>query len=82
MDVGSGRKFTVQRCARSVARFSFEELCMKPLGSGDYIAISRNFHTVLMDDVPVMNAYTQLNQVRRFINLVDELYNYKVSRRS
>ncbi|PRP82434.1 hypothetical protein PROFUN_10134 [Planoprotostelium fungivorum] len=78
LDVGSGRKFVVDRCARGVARFTFEELCLKPLGSGDYIAISKNFHTVIMDNIPVLNAYTQLNQARRFINLVDELYNYKV----
>jgi len=78
IDVGSGRKFVVKRCARSVARFTFEELCMKPLGSGDYIAICKRYHTVIIENIPVMNAYTQLNQVRRFINLVDELYNYKV----
>jgi len=56
-----------------VARFSFEELCARPLGAADFLCIARSFHTVFLTDVPQLSL-VQLNQVRRLITLVDALY--------
>jgi cell division protein ZapE len=60
-----------------VARFAFEDLCGRPLGASDYIAIARAFHTVLIDAIPKLTP-EQRNEVRRFITLVDVLYERNV----
>ena len=39
----------------------------------DYIELSRQYHSVLISNVPVMGAAIE-DQARRFINLVDEFY--------
>jgi len=56
-----------------VAAATFLDLCGKPLGAADYIAIAGTFHTVLISDVPFLGL-ADVNHVRRFITLVDALY--------
>ena len=56
-----------------VARFSFHDLCGIPLGAVDYLRIAREFHTVIIDHVPVMD-YAMRNEAKRFIALIDTLY--------
>ena len=56
-----------------MARFTFEDLCEKPLGAPDYLAIARDYHTVMIDHVPVMR-YEERNPAKRFISLIDTLY--------
>jgi cell division protein ZapE len=68
-----GRKLVVPQAAKGVARFSFAELCENPLAAADYLAITRDFHTVLIDHIPQMTPDMR-NQARRFILLVDTLY--------
>ncbi|MBN9023723.1 MAG: AFG1 family ATPase [Rhizobiales bacterium] len=68
-----GRALRVPEVARGVARFSFRDLCETALGAGDYAAIARAFHTVIVDDVPVIDP-ARRDVARRFINLVDVLY--------
>jgi cell division protein ZapE len=75
LDVG-GRTLSVPRQAMGVARFSFEELCAKPLGAADYLAIARHYHTVLIDRVPQM-GHEQRNWAARFVTLIDALYEAK-----
>ena len=70
-----------------VCEFTFDDLCKKPTGASDYISLCRivitgldignHFHTMILRNIPVftMNSITEL---RRFITLVDELYQYKV----
>jgi cell division protein ZapE len=68
-----GRKFVVPQAARGVARFSFDELCDRPLAAADYLAIAQEFHTVLIDHIPVMTDNMH-NVARRFTLLIDTLY--------
>ncbi|KAG5540926.1 hypothetical protein RHGRI_020977 [Rhododendron griersonianum] len=73
-----GRTLEVPQCCNGVARFTFEYLCGRPVGAADYIAIAKNFHTVFISDIPMMSMRIR-DKARRFITLVDELYNYHCS---
>lgn len=75
--VMSGREIQVPRAANGVAMFDFMEICDKAYGSMDFIAICRNFHTLILKNVPQITLGNR-NLARRFILLVDELYNHKV----
>jgi cell division protein ZapE len=68
-----GRVVLVPRAAMGVARASFADLCMQPLGASDYLALADRFHTLILDDIPVMN-YARRNEARRFVTLIDSLY--------
>jgi len=68
-----GRQVRVPQASRGVARFRFADLCEAPLGTGDYAAIARAFHTVFLDDIPVI-ADGRRDVARRFINFIDVLY--------
>ncbi|MGH1419515.1 MAG: cell division protein ZapE [Hyphomicrobiaceae bacterium] len=68
-----GRLVDVPQALKGVARFSFADLCEKPLGTLDYLQVAQAFHTVLIDHIPLLNPEKR-NEARRFINLVDTLY--------
>ncbi len=68
-----GRRLVLPAAAAGVARFSFADLCERPLGPIDYLAIAHAFHTVLIDDIPVMGR-DRRDHARRFINLIDTFY--------
>jgi cell division protein ZapE len=68
-----GRKLIVPQAANGVARFSFADLCAQPLAAADYLAIARKFHTVLIDNIPVLSP-DRRDEARRFIVLIDTLY--------
>jgi cell division protein ZapE len=68
-----GRILPVPQAARGVARFAFDELCDRPLAAADYLAIAQEFHTVLIDHIPVMTDNMH-NVARRFTLLIDTLY--------
>eukprot|EP00897_Mesotaenium_endlicherianum_P000235 jgi/Mesen1/10211/ME000077S09548 len=59
-----------------IARFSFEDLCKQPVGAADYIAVAAAFQTVFITHIPLMSMRIR-DQARRFITLVDELYNQR-----
>ncbi len=71
-----GRKLAVPQAWRDVARFSFADLCEKPRGAADFIAIARAYRTVLLDDVPRIAAHMR-NEAKRFILLIDTLYDHR-----
>ncbi len=75
--VVKGRDVRVPRAAQGVARFSFDDLCGQPLGASDYLAVAERFHTVILDAVPVMGIEKR-NEAKRFITLVDALYDSNV----
>ena len=68
-----GRHIPVERTAAGVARFTFSELCERPLGTDDYRRLAHSYHTFVIEDVPVMDL-PQRNPAKRFINLIDTLY--------
>jgi cell division protein ZapE len=68
-----GHVFRVPCAAMGVARFSFADLCAQPLGAEDYLRIAREFHTIVLDRIPVMSD-DQRNEAKRFIALIDTLY--------
>jgi cell division protein ZapE len=72
-----GRKIHVPAAAMGAARFSFRELCGQPLGASDYLRLAREFHTLILDDVPAMD-YDRRNEAKRFIILIDTLYDNAV----
>jgi len=72
-----GRQLRVPRAAMGVARFSFAELCEAPLGTLDFLSLAHTYHTLLVDGIPVMQR-DRREVVRRFINLVDTLYDNRV----
>lgn len=76
LDVG-GRPLKVERSAAGVARFTFEELCARPLGAADYLEIAEWFHTVLLENIPKLTP-SMREEAARFRTLIDALYEAKV----
>jgi len=79
-DVGievEGRQLVARMLADDVVWFDFRELCDGPRSQNDYIELAREFHTVLVSNLPQLGADSD-DQARRFINLVDEFYDRHV----
>jgi cell division protein ZapE len=72
-----GRTIPARRSSADVVWFDFAAICDGPRSQSDYIEIARDYHTVLVSDVPRLDAATD-DQARRFIALVDELYDRNV----
>src|SRR6266850_5532367 len=72
-----GHALHVPKAAKGVARFAFADLCERPLGALDYLRIAREFHAIVLDRVPVMDE-PQRNEAKRFIALIDTLYDNAV----
>jgi len=72
-----GRSVHVPRAAMGVARFSFHDLCEQPLAAADYLRIAREYHTLIIDHIPVM-TFDNRNAAKRFIILIDTLYDMNV----
>jgi cell division protein ZapE len=72
-----GRILQVPCSANGVARFSFADICEKPLGASDYLRLAHDYHTIMIDRIPVMD-HAQRNAAKRFIALIDTLYDNAV----
>jgi cell division protein ZapE len=72
-----GRVLHVPCSADGVARFSFAEICEKPLAASDYLRLAHDYHTLMIDRIPVMD-YAERNAAKRFIALIDTLYDNAV----
>lgn len=68
-----GRKIPVKARCDDIAWFDFYALCDGPRSQNDYIELGKQFHAVLVSNVPVMGAKND-DLARRFINLIDEFY--------
>lgn len=72
-----GRKVVVPHAAGTVARFSFTDLCEKPLAAREYLAITERYATIFIDHVPVLDP-TLRSATKRFILLIDTLYDKRI----
>ena len=72
-----GRTLHVPQASRGVARFTFDELCDRPLGALDYLALTQNFHTLVLEGIPYLVPERRA-AARRFITLIDTLYDARV----
>lgn len=68
-----GRDLIVPRHFSGVTKWTFSELCCTNLGPADYITIASRFHTLILENVPVLSLL-QKNEARRLITLLDALY--------
>ncbi|CBZ55504.1 hypothetical protein NCLIV_059290 [Neospora caninum Liverpool] len=75
VQVAMGRELQVPMMAKGVAQFAFSDLCEASLGTPDFLAIARNFHTLFLSRIPDLIDMEQYpNEIRRFIDLIDVLY--------
>lgn len=72
-----GRDFVVADALDGVARFSFADLCEEARGPADYLALAERYHTLILDRIPVLKPDDR-NPTRRFVTLVDALYDNRV----
>ncbi|ALE03250.1 cell division protein ZapE [Bartonella ancashensis] len=72
-----GRIIRVFRSGAGCARFDYRDLCVKPLAAAEYSALGERYHTIFIDNVPVMDD-TLRNETKRFILLIDSLYDRRV----
>ncbi len=70
-----GRKIAVPAAAGRAARFSFADLCEKPMGAADYLAVLQRYDTIFLDHIPLLGP-DRRNETKRFINLVDTIYDH------
>ncbi len=71
-----GRDVGLPEAARGVARADFDDLCGRPLGPADYLAVATHFHTLVLDGIPRLGP-ENFDRARRFITLVDTLYEHR-----
>jgi cell division protein ZapE len=74
-----GRTLQAKALAEGVAWFEFAELCEGPRAVADYIELARDYHTVLVSNVPRFADDRNADPARRFVHLVDEFYDRHVN---
>lgn len=75
--VVKGRSFTLPAFAERVARASFWDLCGQPLGPADYLELARQVDALILDGIPRLSG-TNYNEAKRFVTLIDALYEAKI----
>jgi len=73
----AGRELHTVALSDGVVWFTFEELCLRPRSASDYLELACEFHTLLLEGVPAMSAEMD-EGARRFIHLIDALYDHGV----
>ncbi len=73
----NGRSVTLPQSSHGVARCSFWDLCAKPLGPADFLAIAGAVRVLILDDIPHLSA-GNYNEAKRFVTLIDALYEARV----
>jgi len=73
-----GRKVDIPKVAEGVAFAEFADLCEKPLGPADYLAIAEHFHTLIVKGIPKLGPEKR-NEAKRFVTLIDALYEARVN---
>ena len=72
----SGRKIKIPKSAGGIAVFNFKDLCEQPLAASDYVELADKYKGFLIKNVPKLGE-KQNNESRRFIWLIDALYDRK-----
>jgi cell division protein ZapE len=72
-----GRQVFLSAVHKNIALLSFAELCVKPLGAADYLTLANQFSTLIVTDIPKLTA-DKRNEAKRFVTLIDALYEHKV----
>ena len=72
-----GRTLNVPRAAGGVARINFDALCVEARGAADYLALAAHFHSLVLDNIPLLQPQKK-NEAVRFVTLIDALYEAKV----
>ncbi len=73
----NGRELKLERVHNGVARASFWELCARPLGPADYLALAGAIRVLVLEDIPHLTA-SNYNEAKRFVTLIDTLYEARV----
>jgi cell division protein ZapE len=73
----NGREVELPRFANGIGRASFWELCAKPLGPADFLAIAKAVRVLILEDIPQLSSYNY-NEAKRFVTLIDSLYEARV----
>ena len=73
-----GRRVPVPASAAGVARFTFNDLCALPLGPRDYLEIASRYHTIMIDNIPMLSP-EKSDEAARFVSLIDALYEAKIN---
>ncbi len=73
----NGRSVDLPDHRSGVARAGFWDLCGRPLGPADYLAIAQTVRVLIVEDIPHLSA-TNYNEARRFVTLIDALYEARV----
>ncbi|MDO5642762.1 MAG: AFG1/ZapE family ATPase, partial [Paracoccus sp. (in: a-proteobacteria)] len=71
-----GRKVELPQHLDRMARASFWDLCGRPLGAADYLALAQAVDLLMIDDIPRLSS-SNFNEARRFVTLIDALYEAK-----
>ncbi|XP_042558063.1 AFG1-like ATPase [Dipodomys spectabilis] len=72
-----GRELRLNKACGTIADCTFEELCERAVGASDYLELSKNFDTLFLRNIPQFTL-AKMTQARRFITLIDNLYDFKV----
>ena len=72
-----GRRIPARKVAEDIVWFDFAAICEGPRSQNDYIEVAREFHSVVITNVPIFTVGND-DAARRFINLVDEFYDRSV----
>jgi len=72
-----GRDVAIPQFRNGIARAGFHALCGKPLGAADYLALAKAIRVLMLDNIPCLGR-SNFNEAKRFVTLIDALYEAKV----
>lgn len=73
----TGRTVTIPQFRNGIGRASFFDFCAKPLGPGDFLAVAEACRVLMLDDIPCLSR-SNFNEAKRFVTLIDALYEARV----
>ena len=71
------REIIIPAFCNGVGRAYFNDLCEKPLGPSDFLVIAKSVRVLIIEEIPKLSREKN-NQAKRFVTLIDTLYEHKV----